>query len=78
MTDRDIVVKCLAKGGTPGDYTAKDLDFSEVVTMGADDDIRDALTTMERHQDRRLPVIDGYRLVGLMKQADMARKLEAG
>ncbi|MBT1677670.1 CBS domain-containing protein [Curtobacterium aurantiacum] len=78
LTDRDIVVKCVAKGGTPGDYTAKDLGFSEVVTIGADDDIRDALTTMEQHQVRRLPVIDGQRLVGMISQADVARKLEAG
>jgi CBS domain-containing protein len=77
VTDRDIVVECVAKGGTPGDFTVADLGLGEVVTIGADDDVREALTTMEQHQVRRLPVIDGHRLVGMISQADVARKLEA-
>ncbi|MBF4616153.1 CBS domain-containing protein [Curtobacterium sp. VKM Ac-1376] len=76
VTDRDIVVKCVAKGGNPGDFSVKDLGLSEVVTIGADDDVRDALTTMEQHQVRRLPVIDGHRLVGMLSQADVARSLD--
>ncbi|WIB34357.1 CBS domain-containing protein [Curtobacterium sp. MCSS17_005] len=75
LTDRDIVVKCVAAGGDPGNTTAKDLGFAEVVTIGADDDIQDALNTMETHKVRRLPVIDGHRLVGMISQADIARKL---
>jgi CBS domain-containing protein len=45
------------------------------VTIGADDDIRDALTLMEEHQVRRLPVIDGHDLVGIISQADIALSL---
>jgi CBS domain-containing protein len=47
------------------------------VTIGADDDIREALTTMEKHQVRRLPVIDGHDLVGIISQADIALSLSA-
>jgi len=41
------------------------------VTIGADDSIEEALRTMEEHQIRRLPVIDGHDLVGMLAQADV-------
>jgi CBS domain-containing protein len=72
LTDRDIVVKCIADGGDPSTATAGDLAEGKPVTIGADDDIRDALTMMQEHQVRRLPVIDGHRLVGIISQADVA------
>lgn len=77
LTDRDIVVKCLAQGGDPATATAGSLAEGKPVTIGADDDIRDALTTMEKHQVRRLPVIDGHDLVGIISQADIALSLSA-
>lgn len=77
VTDRDIVVKCVAKGGDPAQTTAGSLGEGKPVTIGADDDIRDALTTMEKHQVRRLPVIDGHDLVGIISQADIALSLSA-
>lgn len=76
LTDRDIVVKCLAYGGDPREKRAKDLGVSEVVTIGADDDIEEALRTMQDHQVRRLPVIDGHTLVGMISQADIAQRLD--
>lgn len=45
------------------------------VTIGADDSIEEALRTMAEHQVRRLPVIDGHQLVGMLAQADIARAL---
>jgi CBS domain-containing protein len=77
LTDRDIVVKCLARGGDPRQATAGSLAEGKPVTIGADDDVRDALTTMEKHQVRRLPVIDGHDLVGIISQADIALSLSA-
>ena len=77
LTDRDIVVKCLARGGDPATATAGSLAEGKPVTIGADDDIREALTTMEKHQVRRLPVIDGHDLVGIISQADIALSLSA-
>jgi CBS domain-containing protein len=77
LTDRDIVVKCLARGGDPATQTAGSLAAGKPVTIGADDDIREALTTMEKHQVRRLPVIDGHDLVGIISQADIALSLSA-
>ena len=77
VTDRDIVVKCIAKGGDPAQTVAGSLGEGKPVTIGADDDIRDALTTMEKNQVRRLPVIDGHDLVGIISQADIALSLSA-
>ena len=77
LTDRDIVVKCLAQGGDPNTATAGSLAEGKPVTIGADDDIREALEMMQKHQVRRLPVIDGHKLVGIISQADVARELSA-
>lgn len=75
LTDRDIVVKCLADGGDPATVTAGSLAEGKPVTIGADDDIREALQVMQEHQVRRLPVIDGHDLVGIISQADIALAL---
>lgn len=73
LTDRDIVVKCLADGGDPNSTTAGQLAEGKPVTIGADDSIEEAIRTMQEHQVRRLPVIDGHNLVGMLTQADIAR-----
>jgi CBS domain-containing protein len=75
LTDRDIVVKCLADGGDPATVTAGSLAEGEPITIGADDDIREALETMQAHQIRRLPVVEGDTLVGIISQADIALNL---
>jgi CBS domain-containing protein len=73
ITDRDIVVKCIAEGGDPKSATVGDLAQGKPVTIGADDNVGEALQTMKDHQVRRLPVIDGHELVGMLAQADVAR-----
>ena len=75
LTDRDIVVKALAKGRNPGDMTAADLAEGKPVTIGADDDAQEILRTMSQYKVRRLPVIDGHQLVGIVAVADVARAL---
>ena len=75
LTDRDIVVKVLAAGKDPGRTTAGELAQGEGVTIGADDPIDELLRTMIRHKVRRLPVIDGHDLVGIVSQADVAVNL---
>jgi len=75
VTDRDIVVKVLAKGDDPGSTNVGQLtrDQPEAVTIGADDSVEEVLKTMADHQVRRLPVIDRNELVGIVAQADLAR-----
>jgi CBS domain-containing protein len=75
LTDRDIVVKVLAAGKRPDEVTAGELAQGKPVTIGADDDAEEILATMGRHQVRRLPVIDGHKLVGIVAIADVARAL---
>ena len=78
ITDRDIVVKVLAKGKDPATVRAGELGAGDgnTITIGADDSIEDALRTMKEHKVRRLPVIDGKRLVGIVSQADVATNLD--
>jgi CBS domain-containing protein len=75
VTDRDIVVKVLARGLNPAYIYAGELAQGEAVTICPDDDADEILRTMAEHQLRRLPVIDGDRLVGIVAQADVARAL---
>jgi CBS domain-containing protein len=75
LTDRDIVVRALGQGRNPDDLTAGELAEGKPVTIGADDDVSDVLRTMSSHQVRRLPVIDGHDLVGVVAVADVARAL---
>ncbi|MFI9152362.1 CBS domain-containing protein [Streptomyces sp. NPDC053367] len=75
LTDRDIVVKVLGAGKDPAQVKAGDLAQGEAVTIGADDDAEEILRTMASHKVRRLPVIDGHRLVGIVALADVARAL---
>ena len=75
ITDRDIVLNCVAEGMDTTQTKVADYAGDEVVTIGADDSIEEALATMSRAGVRRLPVIDGHDLVGIVSQADVARHL---
>src|SRR3954454_23100927 len=57
LTDRDIVVKVIAQGKDPSQVKVAEVaEGSEVVTIGADDSVEEALQTMKDHKVRRLPV----------------------
>ncbi|MEY8042809.1 CBS domain-containing protein [Saccharopolyspora cebuensis] len=75
VTDRDLVVKVVAQGRDAGTFPAGDLNQAEAVTIGADDPLEEVMTTMSRHGVKRLPVIDGSRLVGMITLSDVARSL---
>lgn len=75
LTDRDIVVKVLAQGKDPAGTKASELAQGKPVTIGADDSAEEALHTMAEHKVRRLPVIDGHELVGVVSQGDLAGAL---
>ena len=75
LTDRDIAIKVVAQGKDPNTVTAGELAQGKPVTIGADDSVDEALRTMAEHMVRRLPVIDGHDLIGIVSQADVARAL---
>lgn len=77
ITDRDIVVKVLAAGKDPQALHAGEITQGQaLVTIGPDDDAASILRTMAEHQVRRVPVMDGDELVGIVAQADVARALD--
>ena len=75
ITDRDIVIKCIAAGLDPATTTAGELAQGSTYHVDAGASIEEMLTVMEEHQIRRLPVIDEHRLVGMVSEADIARHL---
>jgi CBS domain-containing protein len=75
ITDRDIVVKCIANGGDPSTATVGSIASEMVYTVGPDDQIENALSVMEDHQVRRLPIVENGKLVGMLAQADVARTM---
>jgi CBS domain-containing protein len=75
LTDRDIVIRCIAEGGDPSSTKAADLAQGKPFTISADAPAEEALRTMAEHQIRRLPVIEDHQLVGMLAQADVARAL---
>ena len=75
ITDRDIAIRAVAEGKDPGTVKVSELADGKPVTIGADDSVEEALSTMSKHGVRRLPVIDGQKLVGMVSQADVAKNL---
>lgn len=76
VTDRDIVTKCVAEGRDPRSTRAGELAEGKPVTIGADDPVDEILRTMKQYKVRRLPVIDGHDLVGVVSQGDVARNID--
>jgi len=82
VTDRDIVCRLVARGKNPLAYAAEHCMSQPVLTVNSDSPLLEAVELMEKHQIRRLPVVDaqGF-LVGIVAQADIAwseNELEVG
>ncbi len=75
LTDRDIVVGCVAMGHDPAKVTAGEMAQGTPRWIASDADVDDVLHMMQEHQIRRLPVIEGKRLVGMISEADLAQHL---
>jgi CBS domain-containing protein len=75
VTDRDIVIRAIAKGKDPRGMPASEVSSRELVAVHPDDSLSDALELMARYQVRRLAVTaEDDRLVGVVSQADVARE----
>ena len=73
VTDRDIVIRAIAKGKDPSGMPVREVASRELITVHTDDNLADALKLMASQQVRRLPVVDeNNRLVGVLAQADVA------
>ena len=76
ITDRDIVVRCVAEGGDPDLTTAGELARSALVWVDADDDADEVIRVMSESKVRRVPVLADSRLVGMISEADIATHLD--
>jgi CBS domain-containing protein len=73
VTDRDIVCRVVADGKNPMAHTAESCMSQPVVTVKADDTVAEVVATMEKHQIRRVPVVDERGCcAGIISQADVA------
>src|SRR5205814_785689 len=72
ITDRDITTRVVAEAADPKQTSVGDVFSQDLITVGPDKDLDEALQLMARHQVRRLPVVENGRLVGIVAQADIA------
>jgi len=75
ITDRDIVIRCVADGCDAAQMTAAELAQGRVFYVETDFDVDEVLAAMEEHQVKRVPVIENHKLVGMISEADLARHL---
>ncbi|MET9614863.1 CBS domain-containing protein [Kitasatospora indigofera] len=77
LTDRDIVLKCVAEGRDPSQVEAGELAQGRPMVVEDDEDTEQVLRVMEQYRVRRLPVINhpDHKLVGMISEADIARGL---
>ncbi len=72
VTDRDLVVKGLAEGLDASSATIEEICSHNPVTLSSDQSVEDAVKMMREHDIRRLPVVDGGDLVGIVSLGDLA------
>src|SRR6187551_2406539 len=74
LTDRDIVVRVVAEGRDPQSTTVGEVASTDLATVSPDENLDRALQLLAEQQVRRLPVVEGETLVGVVAQADIARQ----
>ena len=74
VTDRDLVVRCIAEDGDARTSRLEDLCSAQLATLSPEDSIADAVALMERHAVRRAPVIENGSPVGIVSLGDLARE----
>lgn len=82
VTDRDIVLRCVAAEEDPAKTQVKDIMSRNCAVVSPDDDVREATRLMAAGQVRRLPVMEGGRVVGMVSLGDLSKShscdMEAG
>lgn len=77
VTDRDLVVRCLAAGKSPATTPVRDVMTAQIVTARPDMDAATAASLMGSRQIRRLPVVENGKLCGMVSIGDLAVKRES-
>ena len=74
LTDRDIVVRCVAEGMAPEARRVEDLLRGQLITVEADSPLEYASRLMAQHRVRRLPVTRDGRVIGMLSLGDLAQR----
>lgn len=74
VTDRDIVIRCIAEGKDPAETTVEDILTEELHTIEPEADVDEAARLMAERQIRRLPVVEEGELIGVLSLGDIAVK----
>jgi CBS domain-containing protein len=72
VTDRDIVIRCVAPAKDPATTKLGEICTSEILTLTPNDDVGQAIKLMKGNAIRRLPVVEGGRPVGIVSLGDLA------
>lgn len=77
VTDRDIVTRCMAAGKDPNATIVREVMTGQVLSVAPDTDAGAAAHLMGRQQVRRLPVVEGGKLCGMLSLGDLAGRDES-
>lgn len=75
ITDRDLVISCMAADMNPKECKAREFMTSDPITISSDMDIEEAARIMGQEQVHRLPVVEGEKLVGMLSLGDISMAL---
>ncbi|MFF5019747.1 CBS domain-containing protein [Streptomyces sp. NPDC001165] len=78
VTDRDLVVRVMAEGGTIGDRTVANVCSEDLITVAPDDDVDQVIALMRDRAVRRVPVVEGDHAVGIVSLGDLAIDRDPG
>lgn len=72
VTDRDLVVRCLAADGDPRGQSLGDLCTQELLTLPPEAEVEEAMQLMQDNAVRRIPIVDGDAPIGIVSLGDLA------
>lgn len=76
ITDRDITAGCVGEAHDPRACAVSRHMSSPVFTVRLDTDVLEAAQMMTYRRVKRLPVVDGVKMVGLVSISDLAKAME--
>jgi CBS domain-containing protein len=78
VTDRDLVVKAVAAGSDPSKTSIDSVCSKDVTALKPTQTTDDAVKMMREKAIRRLPVVEGENLVGIVSLGDLAKHIDKG
>jgi signal-transduction protein with cAMP-binding, CBS, and nucleotidyltransferase domain len=73
VTDSDIIKKVVAKGLNPKKVKIKEIASYPLIVINADESVQHASYLMRKHNIKRLPVVEGNKIVGIVSSTDIAK-----